>query len=185
MAPYLHAGRRNHVTANTQRENSPYTNSFQLCINRVIANSRQWNARDDRTDYTDFCFTKYHFIKCFVGEFEIAGIKAWKPQHFAMLVTSRPPSHPRTTLPTEGAATSKQIRPVRTNHTRQTGLQWTPVQLVAKTRLVPHFCNTDVLTSVLLHSFWIHLCDIKHKYQECANAGRINFLRYRLKFVGP
>jgi len=61
--------------------------------------------------------------------------------------------HPRTALPTEGADMSKQTRPVQTNDTRQTGLHSTPAQLVAKTRLVPHFCNTAVLTSVSLHSF--------------------------------
>jgi len=102
----------------------------------------------------------------------------------ALCDLGRKPSHPLTALPTEGADTSKHIRAVQTKHTRQTGLQWTPVQLVAKTSLVPHFCNTDVL----LHCFWMQMCDvndihIKHKYQECTNAGRINFLRCRLKFM--
>ena len=188
MAPYLHAGRRNHVTADTQMKKFAWHKQHSAVHQPRYSHS---TSRDNRTDCTPISVSQ-NINSLNVLLTNLKSLKWKRESHSTLRSWSQgaPPSHCAANWGGRHAE-ADQTRPVQTNDTRQTGLHSTPAQLVAKTRLVPHFCNTAVLTSVSLHSFWTQLCDvhdtlIKHKYIPGVHKRRANtFFTLPPRIYGP
>ena len=158
------SGRWSPKSRNSQHANETIRRT-QTVLSRAVANSRDNRTEQNRTEQnrteqnrTDCTPVSVLQNICSLNVL-FTNLKSpkWKRESHSTLRSwsqaAEPPSH--------GAANwggrhveADQTRPVQTNHSRHTGLHSTAAQLVAKTWLVPHFCNTDVFTSVLLRTVW-------------------------------